>query len=268
MKLPDLKVTLVQTALFWEDIAANLAMFDEKLALVSQETDLIVLPEMFSTGFSMAAPAHAEDMDGRAVRWIDAKSREKGVDIVGSVMIREGSLFFNRLLWARPDGVLLTYDKRHLFRMAGEEKVYSAGRSLLTITLCGWKIRPFICYDLRFPVWTRNIGNAYDVAVFLANWPEKRSVHWQKLLTARAIENQCFVIGVNRVGRDGHGFDFSGDSTVIDPTGVDLFTLRYVPGIHTVRLPAHTLSGYRTDFPAWMDADTELVDLETLNRLS
>lgn len=258
--MQDLNVTLVQADLVWEDISANLARFDEALDTLSDKTDLIVLPEMFSTGFTMAAASQAEDMEGRAVQWIRQKSRQKAVDVVGSVIIRADGKFYNRLLWARPDGALLTYDKRHLFRMAGEEKVYCAGNKLLTISLKGWRIRPFICYDLRFPAWTRNIGNAYDVAVFVANWPERRSVHWQKLLVARAIENQCFVVGVNRVGTDGNGFDFSGDSAVIDPLGVDLLTLRYVPGIHTVSLSAQTLLTYRKEFPAWMDADTELIN--------
>lgn len=257
--MQDLKVTLVQADLIWEDISANLARFDETLDALTEETDLIVLPEMFSTGFTMAAATLAEDMDGRAVQWICEKSRQKAVDIVGSVIIREDGKFYNRLLWARPDGALLCYDKRHLFRMAGEEKVYCAGNNLLTLSLKGWNIRPFICYDLRFPAWVRNVGNAYDVAIFVANWPEKRSIHWQKLLVARAIENQCFVVGVNRVGMDGNGFDFSGDSTVIDPLGVDLLTLRYLPGIHTVRLSAKTLLSYRKEFPAWMDADAELI---------
>lgn len=258
--MQDLNVTLVQADLVWEDITANLARFDETLDTLGQKTDLIVLPEMFSTGFTMAAASQAEAMDGRAARWIREKSREKAVDVVGSIIIRANGRFYNRLLWARPDGELLTYDKRHLFRMAGEEKVYSAGNQLLTVSLKGWNIRPFICYDLRFPAWTRNVGNAYDVAVYVANWPEKRSVHWQKLLAARAIENQCFVVGVNRVGRDGNGFDFSGDSSVIDPLGVDLLTLRYLPGIHTVSLSAKTLLTYRKEFPAWMDADTELIN--------
>jgi omega-amidase len=257
--MQDLNVTLVQADLVWEDISANLARFDEALDTFTGKTDLIVLPEMFSTGFTMAAASLAEEMDGRAVQWIRQKSRQKAVDVVGSVIIRADGKFYNRLLWARPDGSLFTYDKRHLFRMAGEEKVYSAGNKLLTISLKGWHIRPFICYDLRFPSWTRNIGNAYDAALFVANWPEKRSAHWQKLLVARAIENQCFVVGVNRVGTDGNGFDFSGDSTVIDPLGVDLLSLRYLPGIHTVRLSARTLLTYRKEFPAWMDADTELI---------
>jgi omega-amidase len=258
--MQDLKVTLVQADLLWEDISANLARFDETLDALTAETDLIVLPEMFSTGFTMAAATLAEDMDGRAVQWICEKSRQKAVDIVGSVIIRENGKFYNRLLWARPDETLLCYDKRHLFRMAGEEKVYCAGNNLLTLSLKGWNIRPFICYDLRFPAWVRNVGNAYDVAIFVANWPEKRSIHWQKLLVARAIENQCFVVGVNRVGMDGNGFNFSGDSTVIDPLGVDLLTVRYLPGTHTVCLSAKTLLSYRKEFPAWMDADTELIN--------
>jgi omega-amidase len=263
--MQDLKITLVQTDLVWENIPANLERFDEIVNGISERTDLILLPEMFSTGFSMAAAQHAEEMDGSAVRWIKEKAVAKGVDLAGSLMIRENDLFYNRFIWARPDGEILTYDKRHLFRMAGEEKIYSSGDKLLTVTLKEWRIRPFICYDLRFPVWTRNYGLNYDIALFVANWPEKRSAHWQKLLVARAIENQCFVVGVNRVGKDGHGFDFSGDSAVIDPMGIDILTIRYTPCVYTVNLSAKTLFAYRKEFPAWMDADAALVDFDFLS---
>lgn len=259
--MQDLYVTLIQSEIVWENISANLALFDTRLDAITEPTNLIVLPEMFSTGFTMSALSLAEGMDGRAVQWLREKSRQKNADIVGSAIIGETGRYFNRLLWARPDGSLYTYDKRHLFSMAGEDKVYSAGSSLLTVSVKGWNIRPFICYDLRFPVWTRNFDQSYDVSIFIANWPEKRSVQWQKLLVARAIENQCYVVGVNRVGTDGNGFDFSGDSAVINPMGVDLVTLRLEPGIHTVRLSGKTLTDYRRDFPAWMDADGAMVNV-------
>lgn len=264
--MQDITVTLVQTELFWKDIQANLAMFDTWFESVPDETDLVVLPEMFTTGFSMNASVLAQIMDGPAVKWMRETSRQKQTDVVGSMIIREGGEYFNRLLWARPEGELLKYDKRHLFRMAGEEKIYRAGKKLLTVTLGGWKIRPFVCYDLRFPVWTRNIDNAYDAVIFVANWPAARSAHWQKLLTARAIENQAYVIGVNRVGTDGDGRTFSGDSAVIDPKGEVLVQMHHAPGTYTVRLSAGALTTCRESFPAWMDADRDLVGWSRLEK--
>lgn len=253
--MQDLNVTLIQTELAWENIDANLAMFGEKIDGINEKTHLIVLPEMFSTGFSMNASNLAETMSGDSVNWIVGKSRQKNMDIVGSAIIEESGKYFNRLLWAKPDGKLFIYDKRHLFRMAGEDKIYKAGDKNITIELNGWKIRPFICYDLRFPAWTRNLQQQYDVAIFIANWPEKRAAHWNALLIARAIENQAYVIGVNRVGKDGNGYPHSGDSCVIDPLGNILFQQSHEPCIHTAMLSYSVLRDYRESFPAWMDAD-------------
>ena len=252
----DLKVTLVQANLVWEDRGANLAQFDHHLARLQEKTHLVVLPEMFSTGFSMNVAKLAEGMDGPTVQWLQSKAAQVGLDIIGSVIIEEDGRYFNRLLWARPDGQLFKYDKRHLFRMAGEEKVYSAGDTHLTVELQGWQIRPFVCYDLRFPVWTRNVGMAYDLAIFIANWPEKRAAHWRALLAARAIENQSFVVGVNRVGEDGNGHPYCGDSSVIDPLGNILFHNRNKACIQTVMLSSESPKAYRRSFPAWQDADT------------
>jgi predicted amidohydrolase len=260
----DLTVTLIQTELFWEDIPANLAMFDNRLEAVPEEADLVVLPEMFTTGFSMNALALAQPMDGPAASWMRDAARRTQADVVGSMIIQEDGGYLNRLLWARCDGDMLYYDKRHLFRMAGEEKIYRAGEKLLTVALKGWKLRPYICYDLRFPVWTRNIDNAYDAAIFVANWPAARSAHWQKLLEARAIENQAYVIGVNRLGTDGDGRSFSGCSAVIDPKGETLLQMRQAPDIQTVRLSAGAMTAHRESFPAWMDADRDLVDWKGL----
>jgi omega-amidase len=253
----DLTVTLIQTELFWEDIPANLAMFDRKVDEVSEKTDLIILPEMFTTGFSMNAGKLAEPMNGSAVLWILSKAREKNAHILGSVIIGEGGGYYNRLLWAQPDGALMTYNKRHLFRMTGEHEVYTAGISHLTVTVNGWKVRPFICYDLRFPIWTRNIDNQYDVAIFIANWPDLRSAHWKLLMAARAVENQSYVIGVNRLGEDGNGLAYSGDSSIIDPIGNILFQHADAPCIHTASLKFNSMKKYREDFPAWQDADTD-----------
>jgi omega-amidase len=257
--MQDLKVTLIQSELVWEDIASNLTGFDNKINAIEEDTHLIVLPEMFPTGFTMNAPALAQDMKGSAVKWIKEKSTEKNVDIVGSIIADDGGKFFNRLLWAKPNGEIFTYDKKHLFRMAGEEKIYSAGTKNITVELNGWRIRPFICYDLRFPVWTRNIANRFDAAIFIANWPERRSAHWKALLQARAIENQCYMIGVNRVGTDGNGLSYSGDSSIIDPWGNIIFQKSNQTCIHTSELSYDVLKTSREDFPVWMDADNDII---------
>ena len=257
--MQDLKVTLIQSELVWEDIDSNLAGFNSRIDAIEEDTHLIVLPEMFSTGFTMNAPALAQDMAGSAVKWIIEKSAEKNVAIVGSIIADDDGKFFNRLVWAKPNGEIFTYDKKHLFRMAGEEKIYSAGTKNITVELNGWRIRPFICYDLRFPVWTRNIANQFDAAIFIANWPERRSLHWKSLLQARAIENLCYVIGVNRVGTDGNGLTYSGDTCVIDPTGNILFQKSHAACTHTAQLSYSELQEYRKSFPAWMDADHDLI---------
>ena len=257
--MQDLKVTIIQSELVWEDIDANLAEFDQKINDIQEDAHLIILPEMFTTGFSMNPANLAQGMDGSAVKWLQEKSRQKNVDIAGSVIINADGNFYNRLLWAKPDGRLLTYDKRHLFRMLGEEKVYSAGDKTIIVQLHGWKISPFICYDLRFPAWTRNISNRFDLAIFVANWPGRRSLHWKALLQARAIENLCYVIGVNRVGTDGNGLTYSGDTCVIDPAGNILFQKAHAACTHTAQLSYSKLQEYRKSFPAWMDADQDLI---------
>jgi omega-amidase len=256
--MQDLRVTLVQTELAWEDCPANLTMFDRKIDAIEEKTDLIVLPEMFTTGFSMNAASLAQNMDGVAVEWLLRKAANRNVDMVASLIIGQGDRYFNRLVWAKPNGQLFHYDKRHLFRMAGEEKVYSPGTENITVELKGWKIRPFVCYDLRFPVWTRNVGKAYDVSIFIANWPEKRVAHWKTLLEARAIENQAYVVGVNCVGRDGREISYSGDSSVISPGGDTLFRKSHGECVHTILLSWESLNNYRDTFPAWMDADGNL----------
>lgn len=253
--MQDLNVTLIQTELHWEDKSANLAMFDAHLERVAEETHVILLPEMFTTGFTMNAGPLAEDMSGATVAWIRAKAAQMQVHIAGSAIIRENGRFHNRLLWAQPGGEVLIYDKRHLFRMAGEEKVYAGGTQRLFVEVHGWRICPFVCYDLRFPVWLRNVPPLYDVAVFVANWPAKRAHPWRALLVARAIENQCYVVGVNRVGKDGNGFYYSGDSMIIDPHGEVLFHRSDEVCIHTHRLDRRALEQFRERFPAWRDAD-------------
>jgi len=254
--MPDLKVTLIQADLAWEDVDANLAAFEERIGGLQDETHLIVLPEMFTTGFSMNAPALAEDMQGRTVAWLKKIARRRGVDVVGGSMIREGDRYVNRLLWAAHDGGLQWYDKRHLLGIAGEDRVYSRGWEKLIVTVQGWHICPFICYDLRFPMWLRNLETPpYDLAVFIANWPRSRAHHWRTLLAARAIENQCFVVGVNRIGTDGDSNAHSGDSSVIDPLGNILFQKKDAAAVHTATLPYAALEECRRTFPVLEDAD-------------
>ncbi|MFZ3044737.1 MAG: amidohydrolase [Desulfatirhabdiaceae bacterium] len=252
----DLTVSLIQTDLVWENSEANLTLMEEWIARLDMRTDLIVLPEMFNTGFTMNAAELAQTMDGPAVTWLKQTALQNDCHVIGSVIVMDDGRYFNRLICAGPDGNVMTYDKRHLFRMMEEDRVYTAGTSRLTVDIDGWRIRPFICYDLRFPIWTRNLDNAYDVAIFIANWPQKRAHHWNSLLVARAIENQCYVIGVNRVGRDGNGLRFSGDSAAINPTGDHLFQRSDVPGLHTLSLHHSSLLEYRNSFPAWKDADS------------
>lgn len=253
--MQDLTLTIIQCELAWEDPEANLAMFDRRLDQSIQETDLVVLPEMFTTGFSMNAIDLAQDMNGPAVAWMRTAAEHHRVDITGSMIIRDGRHYYNRLIWAKPGGMLMTYDKRHLFRMSGEHETYSAGDRTITVELKGWHIRPFICYDLRFPIWTRNKKKQYDLAIFVANWPAPRSMHWETLLRARAIENLCYVVGVNRVGTDGNGLPYDGKSAIIDPAGAVLFQQKETPVVHTQTLSRDVLTSYRKAFPAWMDAD-------------
>ena len=257
--MKDLTVSLIQASPYWEDIEANMDLFDHRIDEIKESTDLIVLPEMFTTGFTMNAPDLAQPMTGSTVRWLKSKSQQKYADILGSIIIKEEGKYYNRLLWAKPNGQLYTYDKEHLFRLAGEEKVYNASHKKLTVEVNGWKIRPFICYDLRFPIWTRNIAPLYDVAIFIANWPEKRSAHWRLLLLARAIENQCYVIGVNRVGEDGNGYPHRGDSSIIDAQGNILFQKPDETCTLTIQLQYKPMADYRKYFPAWMDADREVL---------
>lgn len=250
-----LTITLVQENLVWEDIDKNLARFDAILTAMEEQTRLIVLPEMFTTGFALDRPELAQTMDGSAVSWMRQKAKEKGADLVGSLLIKENGCLFNRLVWACATGEIHWYDKHHLFRYAGETRFFTAGTERLIVKVDGWKISPFICYDLRFPCWTRNVNNSYDIALFVANWPASRSAHWKALLVARAIENQAYVLGVNRVGTDGNAMVYSGDSLIIDPQGTILFHHSQTPVVYTMTLSHTLLREYRNNFPVWMDAD-------------
>lgn len=252
--MQDLTLTLVQCTLNWHDAVANRGMFTEKLQAVAGTTDLVVLPEMFTTGFTMDAQAYAEPMDGPSVAWMAAQAARLGAVVTGSLIVEDQGCYFNRLIWMRPDGSFEHYDKRHLFRMADEHQHYQAGDRRLIVELAGWRICPLVCYDLRFPVWCRNRGD-FDLLIFVANWPKRRSHHWRSLLPARAIENLACVAAVNRVGEDGNGIDYAGDSMAIDAQGRTLAQLAHVEAIQTIRFPAQHLIAYRERFPANRDAD-------------
>ncbi|WP_052591993.1 amidohydrolase [Aureispira sp. CCB-QB1] len=250
----SLTITLVQSTLHWESIDANLKMFDEKL-LDLDNTDVIILPEMFTTGFSMNVESLAEDMeDSKGIVWMQEKAKELNAVVTGSLIIKEGENYFNRLLWVEPNGKQCHYDKKHLFTMAKEDLHFTGGTKKLIVDYKGWKIAPFICYDLRFPAWCRNLED-YDLAFYVANWPAKRSFHWRSLLTARAIENQAYIIGVNRVGEDGKGFAYSGDSSVLSPSGALLYHQANEEAIYTINLSKTHLADVRKEYPFIGDRD-------------
>lgn len=252
----DLRVTTVQTSLVWEDAEANRQAFTEHLMPLKGKTDLILLPEMFSTGFSMNAEALAETMDGPTVKWMAEMAKHTEAVITGSIIIKDQDRYFNRLIWITPNGIQQHYDKRHLFTMAGEHEVYSPGSTLLITEVKGWRVCPLVCYDLRFPVWSRNTEGC-DLMFYVASWPQKRDYAWKSLLRARAIENQCFVIGLNRVGEDGNGFSYSGDSTVIPPLGDRvLYACSDKAEVVTHALSRDLILEVRDRFPFLLDADS------------
>jgi predicted amidohydrolase len=252
---PDLHLALIQTTLAWHDPEANRSHF-EKLLEQARGADLVILPEMFTTGFSMESEHLAEAEEGPTSVWLREQAARFDTVVTGSVIVRDASGFHrNRLLWARPDGELLHYDKRHLFRMAGEHKHYTPGERQVTFELKGWRVRPLICYDLRFPVWSRDPHDT-DLLLYTANWPAARRLHWNRLLPARAIENLCYVAAVNRVGIDGKGHPYSGDSQVLDFQGEALLEAGDRDGVLRVSLKAADLAAYRERFPAYRDADT------------
>ena len=266
--MQDLTVAIIQDALHWQQPGANRDQFADRLdALVAaqQETsiDVAVLPEMFTTGFTMNAAEVAEPMDGPSLDWMRAQAARHRLALTGSLVIAEGGHYFNRLLWVMPDGVVHSYDKRHLFRMAGEHEVYEAGTSQVVIECNGWRVAPFICYDLRFPVWSRRRagqGFDYDVALYVANWPAPRHDAWHTLLRARAMENQCYVLGVNRIGIDGNGIDYPGGSAVLDYLGRDLANCHDALTAAAVTLSHAGLRQARERFPLWRDADDFVIE--------
>lgn len=253
--MQDLRVTVVQSMLHWEDAAANRAMFGQKLAGLKGTTDFIVLPEMFTTGFSMRSHELAETMEGATVAWMREQAKSLDAALYGSVIMTEGGKYFNRGLFVEPSGKVTVYDKRHLFRFANENEHYAPGTERVVVEWRGWRILLQVCFDLRFPVFARNRAD-YDAILYVANWPEARRYPWSQLLIARAIENQCYVIGGNRVGMDGKGIHYSGDSVVIDPRGAVIGGVEpSQEGTATVALDWNALAEFREKFPVAKDAD-------------
>ncbi len=256
----DLRVTLVQTAVHWHSIEANLAMLEEKLWQLDGPTDLVVLPEMFTTGFTNEATTLAEPMNSRTFRWMRQMAAQLQAVVTGSYIVRDGKAYYNRLLWMEPDGRFVTYDKRHLFRRSDEHSVYTPGEERPVFTWKGWNIKPLICYDLRFPVWCRNqVTNtgalAYDALLCVANWPAVRSDAWMTLLRARAIENQSYILGVNRVGADGNRVNYDGNSVVMNAEGDILERRVDEEDLLSVTLSYEELREQRKRFPVHLDAD-------------
>jgi omega-amidase len=253
--MEKMKISIIQASIIWQDIPENLKKFQNLIDNIQETTDIIVLPEMFSTGFVMEPEKYAEKMDGRTVSWMKNIATTKDSLIIGSIIINEDHKFTNRLLAVYPDGRVEYYDKRHLFSLAGENKKFSQGNKKLIINYKLWRIEALICYDLRFPVWSRNQDD-YDVLIYVANWPASRSFHWKILLQARAIENQSYVIGVNRIGADGNDTPHSGDSCAFDPFGHILSSINPdEEKLETIELEKSTLEKIRKTYPFYNDRD-------------
>jgi len=271
MSREQLNITLIQPDMHWEDKAANLRQYEQYIAAIEEKREVVVLPEMFSTGFSMSPERLAEPMDGPTMQWMKDVSRQYRCILTGSLIIEEEGRYYNRLVWMQPDGSYGYYDKRHLFAYGGEHEHYTRGDKRLIAQVKGWRICLQVCYDLRFPVWARQGGRSaaqadggagaepYDVLLYVANWPERRSLAWKTLLQTRAIENMCYVIGVNRVGTDGNGIYHSGDSSVFGPLGETIWQQAHTAACHTITLHRDTLTETRASFPFLDDADAFLL---------
>lgn len=254
-KMENLKITVFQGYLFWENVEKNLKNISLRLSGIREKTDLIILPEMFNTGFSMEAEALGESMNGKTMQWMHKTAEQYDCVVTGSLIIKEDGKYYNRLIWMRPNGTHSHYDKRHLFALGKEHQTYTAGDKKLIVELKGWNICPMICYDLRFPVWLRNVDAEYDLLLIVANWPERRALHWRALIPARAIENQAYVIGVNRIGHDGNEVYHSGDSTCIDPNGNVIYYKRDEEDLYTFPILADEVKKARRALPFLKDAD-------------
>lgn len=257
--MAQLKFTIIQPDIVWEDKQANLRQYDDYLSAVQEKMEVVVLPEMFSTGFSMAPERLAETMQGTTVQWMKDTARKYGCILTGSLIIEEEGKYYNRMLWVQPDGKTGQYDKRHLFGYAKEDKHYTAGTKRLIVSVKGIRICLLVCYDLRFPVWARNKEAEYDVLLYVANWPERRSLAWKTLLQARAIENMSYVIGVNRVGTDGNDITYSGDSSVFGPLGEQEWQQSGNAACHTMVIDSETIATTRQQFAFLNDADQFMI---------
>lgn len=256
----DLFVTLIQTDLVWENPTANLKKLGKLIESIENKTDIIVLPEMFTTGFSMNPEKLFEQPNGRTLDWLKKTAEYKSAAIIGSIIIKENDQYYNRLFFVKPDGSYYTYDKKHLFTLAGEHENYTAGQKRLVVEYKGWKVSPFICYDLRFPVWAR-YQNDYDLLIYVANWPERRIKAWDTLLQARAIENMSYCVGVNRIGQDGNGYPYVGHSAIYDVLGQHISTLDFEKEfVETQRLSFDKLNSIREKLGFLNDRDHFTVD--------
>lgn len=255
----DLTVTLIQTTLDWQDAAANRTRFADLIAGIDGSTDLIVLPEMFTTGFTMNSVSQAETMHGETLAWMSRMARDRNTTLCGSLIIADDSRYTNRLIWMPPNAPPAVYDKRHLFRMAGEHEHFTPGRGRLIVRLGDWRVCPLVCYDLRFPVFSRGVDE-FDLLLYVANWPAPRRSAWRTLLPARAVENLCYAAGVNRIGTDGNAVAYAGDSMIVDYFGNSIVDCDDREHVVTTRLDAAALLRYRKKFPAHLDADRFRID--------
>ncbi len=258
--MQDLRITLIQSDLKWEDKAHNLTHLSSLIDSIKELTDIIVLPEMFTTAFSMKPEVFAEEHEAESLQWMQEQAHNKQAAVVGSFMVTEGGKYYNRLYFVKPDGTFEHYDKRHLFRMGNEQEHFSQGKKTLILEYKGWKIQTLICYDLRFPVWAKNQYKDgdynYDACILVANWPAVRSQVWKTLSSARAIENQCYWIGVNRIGKDGHGLDHSGDSNIWDAKGNTMIAQASSQEfVKTITISKTELDDFRGKFTVGLDWD-------------
>jgi omega-amidase len=259
MPAGQLNISIIQPDIVWENKDVNLQQYEAFIANIKEQREVVVLPEMFNTGFSMAPEKFAEPMDGRSVAWMKQMAAKYRCILAGSLMIEENEIYYNRLLWVQPDGQIFHYDKRHLFAYADEDKHYSRGDKRLIVQVKGFRICLQVCYDVRFPVWARNQGDEYDVLLYVANWPERRELAWKTLLQARAIENISYVVGVNRVGLDGNNISYNGGSRVISPLGEILWDGENAASCQTVILEKIKVTEARSQFPFLNDADKFLL---------
>lgn len=262
--MQDLRITLIQSDIEWHNPEANRLLLSKKISHLKGHTDLIILPEMFPTGFTMKAEKQYETMSGPTAQWMMEQASILDAVICGSLIIKDSGHYYNRFLFAHPDGQIEKYDKRHLFRMAAEDQHFTGGRDNLIVHLKGWRIKPLICYDLRFPVWARNKAEdgalAYDLLIYVANWPMARVNAWDILLPARAIENLSYCAGINRIGTDGNGIAYNGHSICYDFKGDAMSPVSEDNNITTITLNKTALAGYRKAFPAYQDADAFALD--------